>query len=134
MERDNPPFQDAFTHQIWNFYLKEYKRCAPDTIILKTRSNVKVQGHHTGQCKRTGGCFNELVVAFFSTGSGVKGKKSIPVDFYDLFINLYLLSPRFFKKASGILQSPPSVRPSVTLSPPKPLDEIQPSLVCECVT
>ena len=45
MERDNPSFQDAFTHQIatrdafthqiWNFYLKEYKRCAPDTIILK---------------------------------------------------------------------------------------------------
>ena len=37
--------------------------------------------HHTGQCKRTGGCYNELVVAFFSTGGGVKGKKSIPVDF-----------------------------------------------------
>ena len=30
---------------------------------------------HTGQCKRTGGCYNELVVAFFSTSSGVKGKK-----------------------------------------------------------
>ena len=28
----------------------------------------------------------------------------------------HLLSPRFFKKASGILQSPPSVRPSVRLS------------------
>ena len=52
MERDNPSFQDAFTHQIatrdafthqiWNFYLKEYKRCAPGTIILKTRSEVKV--------------------------------------------------------------------------------------------
>ena len=51
MERENPPFQDgfthrittqdAFTHQIWNSYLKEYKRCAPDTIILKTRSEVK---------------------------------------------------------------------------------------------
>ena len=27
--------------------------------------------------------------------------------------SLLLLSPRFFKKASGILQSPPSVRPSV---------------------
>ena len=50
--RDNPSFQDAFTHQIatrdafthqiWNFYLKEYKRCAPDTIILKIRSEVKV--------------------------------------------------------------------------------------------
>ena len=38
--------------------------------------------YHTGQCKRTGGCYNELVVAFFSTGGGVKGKKkSIPVDF-----------------------------------------------------
>ena len=36
---------------------------------------------HTGQCKRTGGCYNELVVAFFSTGGGVKGKK-----------NLYLLT------------------------------------------
>ena len=36
---------------------------------------------HTGQCKRIGGCYNELVVAFLSTGGGVKGKKSIPVDF-----------------------------------------------------
>ena len=27
-----------------------------------------------------------------------------------------------------------SVRPSVTLSPPKPLDEIQPNLVCELLT
>ena len=34
------------------------------------------QGHgHTGQCKRTGGCYNELVIAFYSTGGGVKGKK-----------------------------------------------------------
>ena len=30
---------------------------------------------HTGQCKRTGGCYNELVVAFFSTGGGVKDEK-----------------------------------------------------------
>ena len=30
---------------------------------------------HTGQCKHTGGCYNELVVAFFSTSGGVKGKK-----------------------------------------------------------
>ena len=37
--------------------------------------------HHTGQCKRTGGCYNELVVAFLLTGVGLKGKKSIPVDF-----------------------------------------------------
>ena len=31
---------------------------------------------HFGQCKRTGGCYNELVVAFFSTGGGVKSKKN----------------------------------------------------------
>ena len=37
--------------------------------------------YYTGQCKRTGGCYNELVVAFFSTGGGVKGKRTIPVDF-----------------------------------------------------
>ena len=48
--------------------------------------------------------------------------------------NPKLLSPRFFKKAKGILQSPPSVRLSVMLSPPKPLDEIQPNLVCELLT
>ena len=37
-----PPSQDAYTHQIWNSYLKEYKRYAPNTKILKTRSKVKV--------------------------------------------------------------------------------------------
>ena len=47
---------------------------------------------HTGQCKRTGGCYNELVVAFFSTGGGVKGKK-----------NLYLLTLWFIYKLAFIL-------------------------------
>ena len=40
---DTPPSHDAFTHQIRNsLYLKEYKRYAPFTLILKTRSEVKV--------------------------------------------------------------------------------------------
>ena len=39
---DTQPIQDAYTNQIWNSYLKEYKRYAPDTIILKTRSEIKV--------------------------------------------------------------------------------------------
>ena len=46
-----------------------------------TEGDIQWHGGHTGQCKRTGCCYNELVVAFFSTGGGVKGKKSIPVDF-----------------------------------------------------
>ena len=49
-----------------------------ETLRRQTKQNNQP---HTGQCKRTGGCYNELVVAFFSTGGGVKGKKSIPVDF-----------------------------------------------------
>ena len=39
---ETPPCQDAYTHQIWNSYLKEYKRCAWNTKILTTRSEVKV--------------------------------------------------------------------------------------------
>ena len=46
--------------------------------------------HHTGQCKRTGGCYNELVVTFYSTGGGVKGKKIYTCWLYYLFINLHL--------------------------------------------
>ena len=37
-----PPSQNAYTDQIWNSYLKEYKRYVPDTLIIKTRSEVKV--------------------------------------------------------------------------------------------
>ena len=47
---------------------------------------------HTGQCKRTDGCYNELVVAFYSIGGGVKGKK-----------NLYLLTLLFIYKLAFIL-------------------------------
>ena len=47
---------------------------------------------HTGQCKRTGCCYNELVVAFYSTGGGIKGKK-----------NLYLLTLLFIYKLVFIL-------------------------------
>ena len=53
MVRDTPPSQDASTHQIWNSYLKEYRRYAPDTkrdvrtdglyITIKTKSEVKVK-------------------------------------------------------------------------------------------
>ena len=42
---------------------------------LKHLFEMSILNNHTGQCKRTGGCYKELVVAFFSTGGGVKGKK-----------------------------------------------------------
>ena len=42
MVHDTPLSKDASTKQIWNSYLKEYKRYALDTIILQTRSEVKV--------------------------------------------------------------------------------------------
>ena len=34
--------------------------------------HIKAASKHTGQCKSTGGCYNELVVAYFGTGGGVK--------------------------------------------------------------
>ena len=53
----------------------------------------------------------------------------------NLKAELIVIPTLFFKKAKGILLSPPSVRPSVRpsvmLSPPKPLDEIQSNLMCE---
>ena len=47
--------------------------------------NWRYLRYHTGQCKRTGGCYNELVVAFLRAGGGLKGKISIPVDFMIYF-------------------------------------------------
>ena len=42
MVHDTPPSQDVSTHQIWNSYLKEYRRYAPDSMqFLETRSEVK---------------------------------------------------------------------------------------------
>ena len=52
MVRNTPPSHDASTHQIWNSYLKEFRRYAPDTkwdgrtdivITIKTKSDVKVK-------------------------------------------------------------------------------------------
>ena len=38
---DTPPFQDTFTHKIWNSYLKEYRRYTPDSMqFLEIRSEV----------------------------------------------------------------------------------------------
>ena len=40
---DTPLSQYAFTNQIWNSYLKEYRKYAPDSMqFLETRSEVKV--------------------------------------------------------------------------------------------
>ena len=38
MVRDTSSSQNAYTHQIWDSFLKLYKRYTQDTIILKTRS------------------------------------------------------------------------------------------------
>ena len=43
MVHDILPSKDAFTHQIVNSYLKEYRRYAPDSMpILVTRSKIIV--------------------------------------------------------------------------------------------
>ena len=53
-------------------------------------------------------------------------------SYHALLIDIY--PHAFLKKRQGYCNRlRPSVCPSVTLSPPKPLDEIQPNLVCELV-
>ena len=72
------------------------------------------------------------------------GVKSSGVVFLQYFESL---SPRFLKKRRGYCNRlhpsvhpsvfpsvRPSIRLSVMLSPPKPLDEIQPNFVCELLT
>ena len=52
-------------------------------------------------------------------------------------VDLIIIPTLFFKKSEGdivIASVRPSVCPFVMLSPPKPLDEIQPNLVCELLT
>ena len=50
--------------------------CGWKTLLQRGQQyKLSFMYNHTGQCKRTGGCYNELVVAFFSTGGGEKGKK-----------------------------------------------------------
>ena len=44
------------------------------TLILECKE-LLLKLYHTGQCKSTGGCYNELVVAYFGTGGGVKWRK-----------------------------------------------------------
>ena len=47
MVHDTQPSQNVFIHQIWNSYLKKYRRYAPDSMpILETRSEVKVTDVH----------------------------------------------------------------------------------------
>ena len=45
---------------------------------------------HAGQCKSTGCCYNELVIANFHTGAGVNGKKIYTCRIHDLFISLHI--------------------------------------------
>ena len=42
---DTTPSQDAFRHQIWNSYLKEYRRYAPDT-----KRDGRTNGRTDRQC------------------------------------------------------------------------------------
>ena len=83
----NPPPHAPTLLQQWLqllYFLRRRFRCCK-LVLFCCYSHC-----HTGQCKRTGGCYNELVVAFFSTGGGVKGKKIYTCLLYDLFINLHL--------------------------------------------
>ena len=53
------------------FAFQELSHIIMHDCYVYVRRKTKIHIYHTGQCKRTGGCYNELVVAIFSTGGGV---------------------------------------------------------------
>ena len=88
---------EKFKHEKLKLFFQQKTDVSPTPhdpfgILVKNQFHIQKRYPHTGQCKRTGGCYNELVVAFFSTGGGVKGKK-----------NLYLLTLLFIYKLAFIL-------------------------------
>ena len=83
----NFPFLDgdvprSTSYGVYISQLIRFARASSYVTDFNTRNKLLTQKllkqgyryHHTGQCKRTGGCYNELVVAFYGTGGGVKGK------------------------------------------------------------
>ena len=64
---DTPPSQDASTHQIWNSYLKDYRRYGPDTKAGRTDGHT--DGHTDGL---TDGRTVRLLYASQSSFGGIK--------------------------------------------------------------
>ena len=84
-------FTDLYTIDITIYQISNSQHVIEQNLeAALEKLSLWCKHNHTGQCKRTGGCYNELVVAFFSTGGGVKGKKIYTCCIYDLFINLHL--------------------------------------------
>ena len=115
---DTPPSQDASTQQIWNSYLKEYRRYGPDTKAGRTDGRT-VRLLYASQSS-----FGVIKMVFntdyrlMQVESIAECSKGSILQYFRPSLSYHfplrpLLSPRFFKRASGILQSPPSVRLSV---------------------
>ena len=66
MVRDTPPSQDVSTHQIWNSYLKEYRRYGPDTKAGRT--DGRTDGLTDGRTVR-------LLYASQSSFGGIKNQQ-----------------------------------------------------------
>ena len=76
MVRDTRSPQDASTHQIWNSYLKEYRRYGPDT-----KRDGRTDGQRDG---RTDGQTVRLLYASQSSFGGIKKR----VQFGDFFLKI----------------------------------------------
>ena len=83
LESPSCDFQSKFAHSISPGKYGNGTRFSKFRIIVshscdfqsKFAHSISPGKYHTGQCKRTGGCYKELVVAFLCTGGGLKGKR-----------------------------------------------------------
>ena len=59
-------------------YVQHFLSPYIDSEVNHKRHFIKIpfiNKGHTSQCKSAGGCYNELVVAYYGTGGGVKWRK-----------------------------------------------------------
>ena len=94
MVRDTLPSQDASTHQIWNSYLKEYRRYGPDTKAGRT------DGLTDGRTVR-------LLYASQSSFGGIKTYLHVKLDwdlhYFHIFVKLLNLKEN--KEIMDLLQN-----------------------------
>ena len=98
MLRDTPSSQDASTHQIWNSYLKEYRRYAPDTK-RDGHTDRHTDGHTDGL---TDGRTVRLLYASQSSFGGIKinsvllNKTNIKADSITYADKLYIFKMQMY--------------------------------------
>ena len=91
MVRDTPPSQDASTHQIWNSYLKEYRRYGPDTKAGRThgRTHGRTDGRTVRLLYASQSSFGGIKIHHISLFADIVSECNTYFSFDNLSVNLH---------------------------------------------